>query len=109
MNAKSAIEKLQIIVKEEETQKSEHKQRQEEETKLLKKKKTREKLRRVESIGMLNIQQLAIRLLPHSPSSSKCGKGKVYNEKMQFMHMTIQDIYRTRTSTVEFLYIRKRG
>ncbi len=43
MNAKSAIEKLQIIVKEEEAQKSEHKQRQEEETKLLRKKKKQEK------------------------------------------------------------------
>ncbi len=47
--------------------------------------------------------------MSHSPSSLKCEKGKAYNEKMQFVHTIIQDLCRTKTSTIEFLYIRKRG
>jgi hypothetical protein len=42
-----------------------------------------EELRRAKR-GVLNIQLLAIRLLPHSSSSSKCVEGKVYNVKIQF-------------------------
>jgi hypothetical protein len=41
-----------------------------------------EELRRAKR-GVLNIQLLAIRLLPHS-SSSKCVERKVYNVKIQF-------------------------
>ncbi len=52
---------------------------------------------------MLNIQPLAIKSLPHSSSSSACAKGKVYNEKIQLVHMIIQDIKTIGTSTVEFL------
>jgi hypothetical protein len=48
-------------------------------------------------------------LLPHSPSSLKCEKGKAYNEKMQFAHIIIQDLCKIRTYAVEFLYICKRG
>jgi hypothetical protein len=38
---------------------------------------------------MLNIQPLAIRLLPHSSSFLECAEGKVYNEKIQFAQMVI--------------------
>jgi hypothetical protein len=75
MNEESAIEKLQQIAKEKEAQKSEHKQTHEEEVKLLKK---------MEKEGVLNIQLLVIWSLPHSSSSSKCAKGKVYNLNVQF-------------------------
>jgi hypothetical protein len=34
---------------------------------------------------VLNIELLAIRSLSHSSSSSKCAKGKAYNEKIQFV------------------------
>jgi hypothetical protein len=37
--------------------------------------------------------------------SSECVEGKVYNEKIQFAQMIIQDIDTTRTSIVEFLCI----
>jgi hypothetical protein len=39
----------------------------------------------------------------HSSSSLKCARGKKYNEKMQFVQTIIHDIYRTRTSAIEFL------
>ncbi len=45
----------------------------------------------------------------HSPSSLECEEVKTYNEKMQFVHTLIQDIYRSKTSTIEFLHICKRG
>jgi len=32
--------------------------------------------------GVLNIQTLVVKLMSHSSSSSKCAKGKVYNEKI---------------------------
>jgi hypothetical protein len=44
-----------------------------------------------------------VRLPLHSPLSSKCEKGKTYNEKMQFVHTIIQNIYKTETLIVEFL------
>jgi hypothetical protein len=46
---------------------------------------------------------LAIRSLLHSSSSSKCVKGKAYNEKIQFAQTIIQDINTIITSTFEFL------
>jgi hypothetical protein len=50
-----------------------------------------------------------VRLPLHSPLSSKCEKGKAYNEKMQFVHTIIQNIYKTETLIVEFLRRRIRG
>ncbi len=50
---------------------------------LLRRIKVEEELRRAKK-GMLNIQPLVVRLLSHSSSSSKCAKGKAYNEKIQF-------------------------
>jgi hypothetical protein len=46
----------------------------------------------------MNVEHSAIdskvaALLPHSPSSLECEKGKTYNEKMQFVHMIILYIY----------------
>jgi hypothetical protein len=76
---------------------------------VLRKKEAEEVLRRAESIGVLNIQPLAIRLSSHSPSSLECEEGKTYNEKIQFAHSIIQDIYKTETSTVKFLCKRKKG
>ncbi len=38
----------------------------------------------------------------HSPSFLECEEGKAYNEKMQFAHTIIQDIYRSKTYVVEF-------
>ncbi len=58
---------------------------------------------------MLNIQPLAIRLSLHSPSSSECEEGKTNNEKMQFTHTTIQDMYKIETSRIEFLCRHRRG
>jgi hypothetical protein len=58
---------------------------------------------------MLNIQPLVVRSLSHSPSSLKCEENKVYNKKMQFAHTIIQDIYRFKTSIIEFLHKRRRG
>ncbi len=49
-------------------------------------------MRRVNCAGMLNIQPLAMKSPPHSPSFSKCEEGEAYNEKMQFAHMIIEDI-----------------
>jgi hypothetical protein len=69
----------------------------------LKKIKIEEELRRIERKGLLNIQPLVIRSPPHSSSSSKCAKRKAYSEKIQFAQMIIQNIYTTRTSTMEFL------
>jgi hypothetical protein len=51
---------------------------------LLKRIELKEELRRVKHEGMLNIQLLTIRSLPHSSSSSECAERKVYNEKIQF-------------------------
>jgi hypothetical protein len=48
---------------------------------LLKKIEVEEELRRAKR-GMLNIQPLAIRLSPHSSSSSECAEMKMYNEKI---------------------------
>ncbi len=62
MNAKSAIEKLQKIIKEKEVQRSDRKQREEEEAKLLKRTKVEEQLRRAKREGVLNIQPLVERL-----------------------------------------------
>ncbi len=39
----------------------------------------------------------------HSSSSSKCAKRKVYNEKIQFVQMIIQNIDITGTTIIEFL------
>ncbi len=58
---------------------------------------------------MLNIQPLAMKSPPHSPSFSKCEEGEAYNEKMQFAHMIIEDIQKFETYAVEFLCIRRRG
>jgi len=44
-----------------------------------------EKELKKEERGLLNIELLAIRSSSHSSSSSKCAKGKVYNEKIQFV------------------------
>lgn len=53
---------------------------------------------------MLNIQPLVIKSPLHPSSSLECVKGKVYNEKMQFVQMIIHDINRIGTSIVEFLH-----
>ncbi len=82
MSVKSATKKLQIIAREKEAHRSEHKQRQEEETELLKITKVEEELKRAEREGMLNIQLLVVRSLPHSSPSLECVEGKVYNEKI---------------------------
>ncbi len=80
MNAKSAIEKLQQMAKEKEAQKNDHKRKQKEEVELLRRIEVQKELKRVER-GVLYIQSLVIRSLLHS-SSSKCAKGKGYNEKI---------------------------
>jgi hypothetical protein len=59
-------------------------------------------LRRTKHEGLLNIQPLVIRSLPHSSSSLECAERKTYNEKMQFVQIIIHDIYRIGTSIVEF-------
>jgi hypothetical protein len=64
----------------------------------------KEELRKTKRARVLNIQLLAIRSLPHSPSSLECEESKAYNEKMQFAHMIIQDIYKIGTFIVEFLH-----
>jgi hypothetical protein len=48
----------------------------------LRRTKVEEELRRIEKGGVLNIQPLAVRLPPHSSSSSKRVEGKAYNEKI---------------------------
>ncbi len=103
MSAKSAIEKQQRIAREKETQRSEHKQRHEEEAKFMKKTKVEKELRRAKRKGMLNIQPLDVRSSQHSSSSSKCAKGKAYNEKIQFAQTIIQNINTIGTSAIEFL------
>ncbi len=70
---------------------------------LLRRTKVEQELRRAEKEGMLNIQPLTIRLPLHSSSSSKCAKGKAYNEKIQFAQIIFQDINITKTFVVEFL------
>ncbi len=68
-----------------------------------------EELRIAKQEGMLNIQPLALKLPPHSSSSSsECVKGKAYDEKIHFVQTIIQDINTTRTYVVEFLDISKR-
>jgi hypothetical protein len=108
MNAENAIEKLQIIAREKEAQRSEHRQRQEEEAELQRRTKVEEELRKVERKGVLNIQLLVIRSPPRSSSSWECVEGKVYNEKIQFVQMIIQDINIIGTSAIEFLCRSKR-
>ncbi len=71
-----------MIAREKEAHRSEDKRRQEEEVKLLRITKVKEELRRAQREGMLNIQSLVVRSLPHSSSSSKCVEGKAYNEKI---------------------------
>ncbi len=68
----------------------------------MKRTKVEEELRRTKKKGVLNIQPLAIRLLVHLPSSSKCAEGKAYNVKIQFTQMIIQDINTIGTYAVEF-------
>ncbi len=46
------------------------------------KKKVEEELRKVKHVGVMNIQLLVVRLLPHSPSSLERKEGKTYNEKI---------------------------
>ncbi len=102
MNVKSATKKLQIIAREKEAHRSEHKQRQEEETELLKITKVEEELKRAERESMLNIQLLVVKSLLHSSSSLECVEGKVYNEKIQFAQIIIQDIDSIKTFVVDF-------
>jgi hypothetical protein len=52
---------------------------------------------------VLNISLLVVRSLLHSSSSLKCVEGKVYNEKIQFAQMIIQDINTIEAFVVEFL------
>jgi len=63
-------------------QKSEHRQKQEKEVELLRKIEAKEELKRVKCEGVLNIQSLVVRSLPHSSSFSECAEGKTYNEKI---------------------------
>ncbi len=74
--------------------------------KLLKKTKVKKELRRTKK-GVLNIQLFTIWSPPHSSSSLECAKKKVYNVKIQFAHMIIQDINTTGTSIVEVLHKNK--
>jgi len=64
----------------------------------------KEELIRPERERMLNIQLLIIRSLPYSSSSSECAKGKVYNEKIQFVQTIIQNINTIRTFVIDFLH-----
>jgi hypothetical protein len=48
----------------------------------LRKKEVEEELRIAEHAKVLNIQPLAMKLPPHSPSFLECEKGKANNEKM---------------------------
>jgi hypothetical protein len=66
-------------------------------------------LKRVERVGVLNIQPLAVSSSLHLPSSSQCEEGKANNEKMQFADTIIQDIYKIETSIIEFLCRHRRG
>ncbi len=66
MNAMNVINKLQRTTKEKEAHKSEHKWRQKEEENLLKRTKVENELKIIECEGVLNIQLLVVRLLPHS-------------------------------------------
>lgn len=50
-----------------------------------------------------------MKLPPHSSSSSKCEEENEYNEKMQFVHLIIPDIYGSGTSIVEFLHRCRKG
>jgi hypothetical protein len=66
-------------------------------------------LKRGESVGVLNIQPLVVKSLPHSPSCSKCEERKQYHEKMQFAHSIIQNIHRLGSSIVNFLKRKIKG
>jgi hypothetical protein len=70
---------------------------------LLRRTEVEEELRKVEKEGVLNIQSLAIRLSSHSSSSSERVERKAYNEKIQFVHILIQDINTIGTSINHFL------
>jgi hypothetical protein len=96
MNVESVIDKLQKIAREKEAQRLTHKRREyaKEEDKVL---------RRRESVGMLNIQPMAMISPPQSLSSLKCEEGKQYHAKMQFAHSIIQNIYRLGSYVVEFM------
>jgi hypothetical protein len=74
----------------------------------LRKTKAKKELRRVDCEGMLNIQPLAIRSPLYSSSSSECAQGKVYYEKIQFVHMIIHDIGMIRTFVINFLHRSKK-
>jgi hypothetical protein len=64
MSVESVIDFFLKIVKEKEAHKSEYRQKQEEETKVLEKK----KLKKVESVEVLNILLLVVRSSLYSPS-----------------------------------------
>jgi hypothetical protein len=66
MNAMNVINKLHKTTKEKEVHKSEHKWRQKEEENLLKRTKVEKELKIIKCEGVLNIQLLVVRLLPHS-------------------------------------------
>ncbi len=70
--------------------------------------KAKEELKKIEREGVLNIQSLVVRSSSNSSSSSECAKGKMYNEKMQFVQTIIHNIYKTGTSIVEFLHKSKK-
>jgi hypothetical protein len=71
---------------------------------IVKKNRIEEELIRPERKKMLNIQLLVIRSLPYASSSSECAKGKVYNEKIQFVQTIIQNINTIRTFVIDFLH-----
>jgi hypothetical protein len=75
---------------------------------VLRKKEAKKEGRREESVGVLNIQLLAVKSLLHISSSSKCEEGKQYHEKMQFAHSKFKT-YNLGTFAIEFLGRRKRG
>jgi len=76
---------------------------------LLRRKEVEEELKIAKRKGLLNIQLLVIRSSPHSSSMLECVKGKVYNEKIQFVQIIIEDINKTRTFVIEFLRISKKS
>jgi PAB1-binding protein PBP1 len=70
--------------------------------------KEKKMLRRGENDGVLNTQPLVVKSLSHSLSYSKCEEGKQYHEKMKFVYSIIQDIYRSKKSTLEFFRRQKK-
>jgi hypothetical protein len=84
MSVESVIEKLQKITRKKEGSAKEWAQKQEEEAKSLRRIKAFEELKKTKRKDMLNIRPLVVRSLLHSSSlSSKCAKGKMYNEKIK--------------------------